>query len=706
MAPTHAPRPTDPISSLPAVGSRTAEAFVALGIQTAADLLWHLPMRYEHEQAEMTIAEAEELVPDLEGAQENVAIRGEIAAIRSVGGRRNTRVEVTLEDDTGSLSLVFFNAGWIRNKLSPGIRIIAEGRAKRWRGYLQLANPSWHLESEPEHEPVNAREERYRPVYPGSESLPSRRIEAVLEPILDKLIEQVVEPLPATLRTGRELPGLADALHAAHRPANPEDAAIARRRLAYDELLLLQLGVMMKRWHLRETLKGPALPLNDTIDQRIRARLPFALTADQDTACKDIAGDLADHVPMNRLLQGDVGSGKTAVALYAMLLAAAHDQQAVLLAPTELLAEQHHASITRMLKDSNVQVDLFTGTLANAERRLLRERLANGESHLVIGTHALLSDDIAFQQLGLVIIDEQHRFGVEQRARLRRPDDRGVIPHVLVMTATPIPRTLAMTVFGDLDVSVIRHLPPGRQPVVSRIVHPHDAPKVYGYLAERVAAGEQGYVVVPAIDESDLGLKDVESHLAMLAAGPLKNARLEAVHGRLAQPEREAIMNRFRAGDIDVLVATVVIEVGVDVSNATMMVVEHAERFGLAQLHQLRGRVGRGSARSVCAFIGEPTTDDGRKRLEAIGGTEDGFEIAELDLEIRGPGEFFGARQSGLPPFRVADLLNDHELLRLARRDASDWIQRDPRLQDDEATEIRSQLMARYGQALGLGDVG
>ena len=706
MTPIKPPRLNDAIGDLPGIGPRTTEAYSALGLETLSDLLWHLPMRYEHERAEMTIEQAETLVPDLEGAQENVAIRGEIAAIRSVGGRRGGRVEATLEDDTGSIQLVFFNAGWLRSKLNPGIRLVAEGKARRWRGYLQLANPTWRIEDDEAEDPNPGREERHRPVYPGSERLPSRRIEATLEPLLEPLLEQVDDPLPEDLRRGRELPRLADALHAVHRPSQPADAVDGRRRLAYDELLLLQLGVMMKRRHLRETLKAPALERTEDIDQRIRARLPFALTSDQDKVCGEISGDVSRSVPMNRLLQGDVGSGKTAVALYAMLLAAAHDHQAVLLAPTELLAEQHHASITRMLEGSDVQVDLFTGTLGTAERRSLRDRLASGASHLVIGTHALLSDDVVFNRLGLVVIDEQHRFGVEQRARLRRPDAHGVIPHVLVMTATPIPRTLALTVFGDLDVSSIRHRPPGRQPIVSRIVEPTNAPKVYGYLAERVAAGEQGYVVVPAIDEGDLGLKSVGSHRAMLASGPLSDARLDVVHGRLSQPERESIMERFRAGEIDVLVATVVIEVGVDVPNATMMVIEHAERFGLAQLHQLRGRVGRGTARSVCAFIGDPTTDDGRKRLEAIGGTDDGFKIAELDLEIRGPGEFFGARQSGLPPFRVANLLEDLDLLRLAQRDAEDWISRDPRLQAAEATEIRAQLMSRYGQALGLGDVG
>jgi ATP-dependent DNA helicase RecG len=662
-------------------------------------------MRYEHEQAETTIAAAEDLVADAEDASENIALRGEIAALRAVPGR-SSRVEATLDDGTGTIRLIWFNASWIRNKLRPGLKIIAEGRAKRWKGCLQLTNPNWQLLQDDDEDETSTRKEQYRPVYSGSEELPSRRIQDALESVLETALGLVVDPLPLALRKHHALPELSNALRMAHHPKDPEEAAIARRRLAYDELLLMQLGVMMKRRHLRETLTAPKLGLTAEIEQRIRARFPFALTPDQDAACAEIAADLGSEVPMNRLLQGDVGAGKTAVALHAMLIAATHGHQAVLLAPTELLAEQHYRSITAMLENSEVKVDLLTGALTTAQRNILKEKIHRGECHLLVGTHALLSEDIAFHRLGLAVIDEQHRFGVKQRARLRRPDPHGVVPHVLVMTATPIPRTLSLTIYGDLDVTVIRHLPPGRQPVVSRVVEPINAHRVYEFFAKRIAAGEQGYVVVPAVEESDLGLKDVQSHRDTLASGPLHAARIEIVHGRLNRVEREEIMDRFRAGKIDVLVATIVIEVGVDVPNATMMAVEHAERFGLAQLHQLRGRVGRGHARSVCAFIGEATTEEGQQRLEAIAGTNDGFEIAELDLAIRGPGELFGARQSGMPPLLVADLVRDLDLLRLARHDARDWIDRDPRLQGEDAQEARNLIMSRYGPALGLGDVG
>lgn len=702
--PTPPLEPATSIDALPGVGPKVAACLRRLGIASVGALLDHAPMRYEREHAETTIAEASALLPEGEDAAGNLSVRGELAAVRTVPGRR-LRIEATLDDGTGSVRLVWFNAAWLARKLRPGLSIVVEGRASRWKGYLQFTNPSWRP-ADDEEASDESREDRLRAVYPASEDLPSRRLEPLVATALDLTRGAVVDPLPADLRLRRAMLGLEAAYESLHRPPTRRDAANARRRLAYDELLLLQLGVMMKRRHLRETLVAPALTLDDAIDARIRERLPFELTGDQDRVCAEIARDLGTARPMNRLLQGDVGSGKTAVAAYAMLLAAAHGHQAAIMAPTGILAEQHHASISRLLAGAKTEVGLLTGATGTADRRAILERLASGDLDLVVGTHALLSDDAVFHSLGLVVIDEQHRFGVEQRSRLRRPDAGGRVPHVLVMTATPIPRTLSLTIFGDLDSSVIHERPPGRSPTVTRVVGPDKAPDVYGYLAERVAAGEQGFVVVPAVEESETGLADVEGHRRHLAAGPLRDARLEVLHGRLSATERDDVMDRFRRREIDVLVATVVIEVGVDVPNATMIVIEHAERFGLAQLHQLRGRVGRGEKRGVCAFIGDPTTEDGRRRLEAIGSTDDGFRIAELDLEIRGPGELFGARQSGLPPFHFADLVEDLDLLRIAREDAARWIEEDPALLAPEAGRLRVLLNERYGEVFGLGDVG
>ena len=462
-----------------------------------------------------------------------------------------------------------------------------------------------------------------------------------------------------------------------------------RRRIAYDELFLLQLGVMMKRHHRQTTLRSPALRWDDKVRSRIEARIPFTLTDSQRMVIEEIARDVTKTVPMNRLLQGDVGSGKTVVALHAMLMAVVGGAQAALMAPTELLAEQHFTTMAELLSGSSVTLALLTSSLAASDRKELITEIGNGKVDIVLGTHALLTTDVVFSNIAVSIVDEQHRFGVHQRATLRnkRVDDL-TVPHTLVMTATPIPRTLSLTIFGDLDVSTISGLPPGRSPITTRLVLPEDASKVYLYFRELIDMGQQGYVVVPLVEETDSGLKAVRSHAEKLEREYFQGKTLAIVHGRMKSVEREETMQAFREGKIDVLVATTVIEVGVDVANATMIVIEHADRFGLAQLHQLRGRVGRGSLQGVCALIAAPTTDDAIDRLNAIVETTDGFLIAEKDLEIRGPGELFGAKQSGLAPFNTARLPRDLDLLRLARRKALQWIQKDPTLADADLLRI------------------
>jgi ATP-dependent DNA helicase RecG len=696
------PRPSTPVSAIPGVGPRTAEALGHLGIRTAGDLVRHLPMRYEHDRGERTVADV--LAMCERGESPQVALRVEAASVRHAP-RPRPRTEATFEDGTGTVRAVWFNAPWMRGKLHPGAAGILQGKAQLRGRYLEMGNPRWDPVASDA--PSPAREERLRPVYPASEEIASAAIERAVAAVLGALVPQIEDPLPAEYRASRALPPLGECYRRMHAPADLDEQREARRRLALEELLLLQLGVMMKKRQMHDEARAPAIAVGDAVDERIRARFPWPFTGDQLRACAEIAADLAATHPMNRLLQGDVGSGKTAVALYAMLAAVANGLQAALVAPTELLAEQHHASITRFLAGSDVRVELVTGSLGAAARREALARLASGEAHVAVGTHALLMEGARFGRLGLAVIDEQHRFGVEQRAAMRAKaaGTSGEVPHVLVMTATPIPRTLSLTVFGDLDVSVIRSRPAGRQPVTTRVVGRDKESEVYAYLRTRIDAGEQCYVVVPAVEESASGLKDAEGTAAALAAGAFAGLRVGTVHGQMPRDRREATMDAFRRGELDVLVATVVIEVGVDVPNASLMVVEHADRFGLAQLHQLRGRVGRGTRRSLCVLVGDPVTEDAARRLEAIGGTDDGFEIAELDLAIRGPGELFGSRQSGLPPFRVADLEHDLELLRLARRDAKEWIDRDPGLARPEHALLRRKLMQAYGDALGLGDV-
>jgi ATP-dependent DNA helicase RecG len=445
---------------------------------------------------------------------------------------------------------------------------------------------------------------------------------------------------------------------------------------------------------------------------------------------REVVEDLTHDGPANRLIQGDVGSGKTVIALYAMLLAAASGHQAALMAPTELLAEQHFLSISEALKGSKLKIELLTGAMSRADREAALARIAaerggegsgGGGADLVIGTHALLTGDVKFRSLAVVVIDEQHRFGVHQRAVLKGKtaaapgaDARTLVPHTLVMTATPIPRTLALTLLGDLDVSTIDELPPGRSPIATRVVTAEKSADVYKFVRQRLDTGDQAYIVVPAIDTGasatgaggDEDLADLRSVMMRLEAHELAGKRLAAMHGRLAPRTRDHIMHRFRAGMIDALVATTVIEVGVDVPNATVMVIEHADMFGLAQLHQLRGRVGRGKKRSVCVLIAEPKTPDAELRLAAMAKTTDGFVLAEKDLEIRGPGEVFGQKQAGAPPFRVADLMRDRELLVMARRDAAAWIERSPELKLPGEDLLRKRLLRLHGKWLGLGDVG
>jgi ATP-dependent DNA helicase RecG len=679
---------TTPIAEVPGVRPRHVEAFVRLGIRGVADLLRHLPMRYEQDLAEQDIRAAIRAVAASTGGRANVAVRGELDRVRFILGRKD-RLEATLEDDTGSVQLTWFNALWMRDRLHPGLHIRAWGRARRHEGITQIVQPRWAA-IDPDDPPAR-REARLRPVYPATEQLSSAMIDRAVESMLDPVLALLDDHLHEAYRSQRSLPALDEAYRMVHRPADETEASEGRRRLAFDELLLLQLGVMLKRRHRTATLQAIALAHSPAIDEHIVTRFPFELTPSQRKVIEEIAADLGRTVPMNRLLQGDVGSGKTVVALYAMLMAVASGHQAALMAPTELLAEQHERSIRAMLAGSSVTVELLTGSQPTAQRRSTLERLAAGEIELLIGTHALLTQDVAFESLAVAIVDEQHRFGVHQRATLRaKAEQEQSSPHVLVMTATPIPRTLSLTIFGDLDVSTITSPPPGRRPIITRRVGPEQREEVYGYLAGRLAGGDRAYIVLPVIEETASGLRDVESHHAWLRDGPLAAHRLGVVHGRLTREQREEVMQRFTDGTIDALIATTVIEVGVDVPEATIMIIEHAERFGLAQLHQLRGRVGRRDARGLCVLIAEATTNEAGSRLDAITDTADGFRIAERDLEIRGPGELFGSRQSGIAPFIAARLPEDLPLLRMARRDAL----------------LRRRLLKAHGAALGLGDVG
>jgi len=708
---------TSPLSELPGVGKRRAQILRRLELETLADLIRHLPMRYEKELAEGDI--------DQLSTEGIASVRGVIAASRFVpayGGRGKSRFEATLVNQGQRLSLTWFNAGYLQDKIHPGLPIRVQGQVKLFQGYPQMINPKWEALEALEAAP--AREEALRPVYPAAEDMPSTMIHKLIAEALPKVLDQLVDPLPADYLREREMPSLADAYRMVHLPAHEDEPAFGRRRLKYNELLLLQMGIVLKRHYNQTRLIAPKLKWNEAVDQHIRQRLPFALTESQLHVTRQIAADLQRDEPMNRLLQGDVGAGKTAVAVYALLMAVADRRQGALMAPTEILAEQHFQSISRMLAGANVRLALMTSGQSkpgSAQRKALLDQIAQGQVDIVVGTQALLGEAVQFKDLALVVVDEQHRFGVAQRAAFREKNDpsqaehhdgRLRSPHYLVMTATPIPRTLSLTIFGDLDVSIITGLPPGRQPIITRVVGPEKSDDVYRYITGRVAQGEQAYVVLPTIDESGqeqaVQLKSVLAHEKLLQDKFFQGYKVEAIHGRLKPADRDAIMNRFRSNQTQVLVATTIIEVGVDVPNATIMVIEHAERFGLAQLHQLRGRVGRGDhgRKSLCVLIGDPTSEESAKRLEAMAATRDGFKIAEVDLEIRGMGEFFGTRQHGAAPLRVARIPEDMDLLQMAKRDAEALVARDAELALPEHARLRRVLLQQYGQSLGLVDVG
>lgn len=713
-------RLSTPLIELNGVGKRRAQILARLELHTVIDLLRHLPMRYEKELAEGEIS----AIP----AKGIASVRGTVSGVRFVpgfmgrGGKGKSRFEVVMTDGSQQLHLVWFNAGYLRDKLHPGMVIRVQGTLKSFAGYPQMINPKWEALSDID--AVPAKDECLRPVYPATQDLPSGTVGKLIAQMLPLVLPQIQDPLPADFLSERAMPDLATAYRMAHLPEHEDDPPAGRRRLAFNELLILQLGIVLKRQYNETRLAAPKLQWTEAIDEAICKHLPFTLTQSQQHVTNQIAGDLQKDRPMNRLLQGDVGAGKTAVALYALLMAVMDNKQGALMAPTELLAEQHYQSISQMLLGADVKIGLLSssqGKSGSAAREAMLESIASGEIDIVVGTQALLGESVRFNELAVVVVDEQHRFGVLQRAAFRNKSDADDVahndgrlpsPHYLVMTATPIPRTLSLTVFGDLDVSTITGLPPGRSPIITRVVGQDKSDDVYSYIAGKVAQGEQVYVVVPTIDESGnekfAQLKNVTAHEKFLQDKFFSGYRVEAIHGRLKPATRDAIMNRFRNNQTQVLVATTVIEVGVDVPNATIMVIEHAERFGLAQLHQLRGRVGRGDhgRKSLCVLIGEPVTEDSAQRLEAIAATRDGFKIAEADLKIRGMGDFFGTRQHGMTPLRVARIPEDMDLIQMAKRDAQNLIQEDPHLASEEHAKLRRIMLAQYGEALGLIDVG
>jgi ATP-dependent DNA helicase RecG len=679
---------------LKGVGPARLEQLRRLGIATVADLLFHFPRTYEDLSDVRPIAEL------AEGALQTV--QGEVVEIegKSLPDGRSVVSVVLSDGGRQCLEGVWFNQPYAARRFRFGQRLAFSGKAKWYRDHWQVVNPHVQILDGA----AAGAGDSIVPVYALTEDLRADQLRPILRHAVDEFAGHLADILPASLRQEHRLPDAPQALCDVHFPTTLAAARAARRRFIYEEFLVFQIALALRRRDLRDRQRAPVLEVTPLIDARIRRLFPFRLTADQDRAVAQIARDLGSDRPMQRLLQADVGAGKTAVAVYALLAAVANKHQAALMAPTEVLARQHWHTLERYLADSRVRRLLLSGALTPKERRTALARIHAGEVDLVVGTQALVQSDVQFARLGLVVIDEQHKFGVNQRARVRR---LGVDPHYLVMTATPIPRTVALTVFGDLDTSVIRQLPPGRQPVQTRWMQESQRERLYDRLREELRKGRQAYLICPLVEESEaLDLKAAEQTYAELRDGPFREFRVGLLHGRIDEAGKDEVMQRFRRRELDLLVATVVVEVGVDVPNATFLIVEHAERFGLSQLHQLRGRISRGTVAGRCYLFAQATTDEARERLRAFTRTADGFALAEHDARLRGVGEFFGTRQHGLGMFHVGDLVADRELLQVARQDAFALVTADAGLRRPEHALLRQAVLERFGRTLDLAEIG
>jgi ATP-dependent DNA helicase RecG len=686
----YAPTLRTAVQYVKGVGPERAQILERLGLHTVRDLLFFFPRDYVDLSERRTIEHLEEGVPvsvvvEVEDFEQRISSHG-----RSVLG-------VLLRQGNAHCRAVWFNQPFMVQRFRRGQTVVVSGTPHRRGLVWQFAHPrvTWVEGSEENTGEV-------LPVYPLTEGLKQHQIRRIVQRVVEQCVEQVPEVFPAAYLADERLCSIQTAIREVHIPTCAARLADARYRLVYQELLVMQLALAFRQQQLMTRRQAVPLVCDARIDARVRRLFPFQLTADQSQAIGEIATDMARPYPMNRMLQGDVGTGKTAVAAYAMLLAVAHQTQAVLMAPTEVLARQHYQTLSQLLQASHVRLRYLSGATPIHDRAVLMKELASGEANLLVGTQAVIQQDLEFHKLSLVIIDEQHKFGVLQRAILRQGNTD---PHCLVMTATPIPRTIAMTLFGDLEVSSLRVSPPGRQPVYTYLGDDPQRERWWDFFRKKLREGQQGYVISPRVDDQDNDTTSAEAALEHLANGELADFRLDLLHGRLRTEEKLRIMDDFAAGKTQVLVATSVVEVGIDVPNANLMTIEHGERFGLSQLHQLRGRVGRGTSPGYVCVFAEPTTEEGRKRLEAFAASNDGFDLAEFDFQLRGPGELFGTRQHGLPPLMVADLRRDMDILSRARADARRLVDQDPGLSDQQWSRIRRMVLTRYGHALELADV-
>jgi len=692
-----------PVQYVKGVGPKRAEELAAKGIQTAGDLLYYAPFRYEDRS---NLKPVSRLAPG-----ETATVIATVVRVHSPRFRRRDlgMIEAIFTDGSRMpLAARWFHAQYLANLLQPGVRAALYGKVEldTYQGGLIMLHPEFEiLRGDEEDEDAGLHTGRIVPVYEAAGKVSTRVFRNVLYRLTSAL-DDAPDPLPESVRRRMRLPALAESLRCLHFPPQETDLRLlnafrtpAQTRLIFEEFFWLQAGLALKRDEERSAA-GIPFRLTDRVREQIKKMLPFKPTAAQKRVLGEIARDMVAPSPMHRLLQGDVGSGKTIIAAQAAVIAVENGYQTAILAPTEILATQHYFNFRKIFEPLRYNIVLLLGSLTKKEKELNKRAVSTGFAHIVIGTHALIEEDVAFARLGLVIIDEQHRFGVLQRKALQQ---KGVSPDVLVMTATPIPRTLALTVYGDLDLSLIDELPPGRKPIQTIHKTRHEIEQVYSFLLREIRAGRQAYIVYPAIEENEAtALKAAEAAYRELTQHVFPDLRIGLLHGRLPAEEKDRVMDAFKRGELQILVSTTVIEVGVDVPNATVMVIENAERFGLAQLHQLRGRVGRGAAQSYCILVTDKLSEAAQERIRTLVESGDGFAISEMDLKLRGPGEFLGTRQSGLPVFRIGNLIRDHDILEAARREALDFAAHPPSKEEFERAMryVREHWQRRYGLAL------
>lgn len=666
------------IQCIKGIGPQRAAKLTKLGIFTLAQLLEHYPRRYEDRSR---IKQINQLVH-----KEMETITGTVAGIEEIKPRRGlTLTKIAVADGTGIVYGVWYNQSYIKKQYNKGAQVILSGRVEKRNREIQMLEPEMELIEKGE----AIHTARIVPVYSLTENLSQRVFRTMVKQALDLSIGQIDDPLPVILRLQNGLQEKQLAMETIHFPMDEISLAQARRRLVYEELFILQLGLLLLKHHTQVDKQGIKHGKNGELTEAFHKHLPFSLTGDQLKVMEEIRTDMEADCVMNRLVQGDVGSGKTIVAAAALVKTVENGYQGAMMAPTEILADQHYCSLLSLLKPLELRVALLTGSQSRKMREQALEEIRTGTAHIVVGTHALIQDEVTFSRLGLVVTDEQHRFGVKQRALLQQ---KGCWPDILVMTATPIPRTLALTVYGDLDYSVIKEMPPGRQPVETHVVSSDYRPRIYNFMRKLVAEGRQVYMVCPLVEETDKLQAEAATQMAERLALEFPNLSVGLLHGKMKASEKDAVMQKFICNTIQVLVATTVIEVGVNVPNATLMVIEGAERFGLAQLHQLRGRVGRGSHKSYCILISDAKTEESTQRLNCLKETSDGFALAEKDLMLRGPGAFFGTRQHGLPDLKLANLLQDYEILEQARRDADFLIRQGQPLSEQLKTVLKERF--------------